>query len=187
MEAFIRPAGPVDAEAIAEVQRISWRATYEDMLSAASLARVETAWDSRHWRFSLERADDRSVALVVDGPEHGVIGFCVGGARRSGRDPRLLAYKGEIYLLYLLPEFQGLGHGGRLMTAMARVLVARGLDSALVWALSANRGAIAFYQRLSGSILTECRKPFFGESVSEIALGWSDLTVMTGMHRNLPG
>jgi ribosomal protein S18 acetylase RimI-like enzyme len=187
MEIFVRPAGPVDAEAIADVQRQSWQATYARMLSAESLARVEAAWDSRHWRHSLERTDDRTIQLVLDGPDYGVVGFGVAGPRRGGRDAALRDYQGEIYLLYLLPRFQHRGHGARLMASLARVLKARGIDSALVWALAANRAAIGFYQHHSATILTQCRKPFFGEAVDEVALGWSDLSVLAALHRNQPG
>jgi len=181
MELFIRPAGTADAEEIAEVQRISWQATYARQLSPESLARVAVAWNAAHWLNALERTDDRTVSLVLDGPKTGIAGFGVAGRRRSGRDPVLRTYDGEIYLLYLLPAFQGSGHGLRLMAALARVLRARGMESALVWALATNRSAIGFYQRLSGSILMRAQKSFFGESVDEIALGWRDLRVLAGM------
>jgi GNAT superfamily N-acetyltransferase len=181
MELFIRPAGPADAEEIARVQYLSWQATYARQLSAESLARVETVWDARHWRRSLERTDDRVVTLVLEGAAEGIVGFGVAGPRRGGRDPMLRAYDGEIQLLYLLPSHQRRGDGVRLMAALARVLRARGMESALVWALATNRSAIGFYQHLGGSILTRARKPFFGQSVDEIALGWRDLRVLASV------
>ena len=176
MEIFIRPAGPADAEDIARVQRESWTAAYSGLLSPQSLARVEAAWDARHWRQALERTDDRAITLVVEGEEDGIVGFGVAGPRRGAISPVLRDFEGEFYLLYLLPRFQRRSHGVRLMAAMARVLRARGVNSALVWALAGNRKAIGFYQHLSGSILMQARKPFFGEVVNEIALGWTDLT-----------
>jgi ribosomal protein S18 acetylase RimI-like enzyme len=175
MEMFIRPAGPADAEDIARVQRESWAATYSGLLSPASIARVESTWDARHWRATLERTDDRAITLVMEGVEDGIIGFGVAGPRRGTISPVLRDYEGEFYLLYLLPRFQRRSHGVRLMAAMARVLRARGVNSAVVWALAANRKAIGFYQHLSGSILMQARKPFFGELVNEIALGWTDI------------
>jgi ribosomal protein S18 acetylase RimI-like enzyme len=87
-------------------------------------------------------------------------------------------------MLYLLPRFQGQGHGRRLMAAMARTLKARGSKSAVVWALATNSPAIAFYQHLAGSILADRRQPFFGEAVDEIALGWRDLDILAGMPRD---
>jgi GNAT superfamily N-acetyltransferase len=181
MEIFIRPAGPADAEEIARVQAISWRATYATQLSAESLARVETAWDARHWRHGLERVDDRAITLVLEAREAGIIGFGVAGRRRGGRDPALHPYEGEVYLLYLLPRVQGHGLGAKLMTALARVLAARGMKSALVWALATNREAIGFYEHLGGKVLLRARKPFFGEAVEEIALGWGDIASLTGL------
>jgi ribosomal protein S18 acetylase RimI-like enzyme len=180
MEIFIRPAGPADAEEIARVQTLSWRATYARQLSAESLARVEAAWDVRHWRHGLERVDDRAITLVLEAREVGMIGFGVAGRRRAGRNPALHPYEGEIYLLYLLPGFQGYGLGTKLMAALARVLAARGMKSALVWALASNRAAIGFYQHLGGEVLLRARKPFFGEPVEEIALGWPDIETLTG-------
>jgi L-amino acid N-acyltransferase YncA len=177
MEIFIRPAGPADAEEIARVQAISWRAAYARQLSAESLARVEIAWDARHWQHGLERVDDRAFALVLEAREMGIVGFGVAGRRRMARDPALHPYEGEIYLL---PAVQGYGLGGKLLTALARVLKARGMKSALVWALASNRPAIGFYEHLGGQVLLKARKPFFGEPVEEVALGWQDIETLTG-------
>jgi ribosomal protein S18 acetylase RimI-like enzyme len=187
MELFVRPAGPADAEEIAEVQRQSWQAAYATLMSADSLARAQAAWGAEHWRRSLERTASLGIPLVIEAERPGIVGFAVGGPRRGSRDPRLQHFAAEIYLLYLLPAFQGMGLGARLMTAMARVLLARGMDSALVWALADNHRAVGFYQHLAGSIVMECRKPFFGESLNEIALGWRDLSSLAELSWKLRG
>jgi ribosomal protein S18 acetylase RimI-like enzyme len=184
MELFIRPAGPADAEEIAEVQRLSWNAAYEGMLSAGSLATVARAWDAAHWRRSLERTDDRAITLVLDGRATGVAGFGVAGPRR-GRRMALADFHGEIYLLYLAPGAQRLGHGARLMASLARVLIARGLRSGVVWALARNKPAIDFYRRMGGQKLAEARRPFFDEMVDEVALGWDDLATLIGAARSV--
>jgi ribosomal protein S18 acetylase RimI-like enzyme len=185
MDFFIRPAGPADAEAIAEVQRVSWQAAYRDLLTPESLARVATAWDSVHWRSTLERVDDPIVNLVLDSRQTGVAGFGVAGPRRRTRDQALATFDAEIYLLYLMPGVQRHGHGAEMMRALARVLQAQGKHSVLVWALTGNRPAIAFYRRLSGAIMAQTRRPFFGETVTETALGWRDIALLAGMSRNL--
>jgi len=185
MELFIRPAGPADAEEIADVQRVSWQDAYATQLRPESLARAELVWDAAHWRGSLERTDDRVVSLVLDGRQTGVVGFGVAGPRRGGRDALLRSFGSEVYLLYLLPGIQGCGYGARLIAALARVLLARGMDSALVWALATNRDAIGFYRHLGASILAQARKPFFGEMVDEVALGWRDLELLAGTSRKL--
>jgi len=55
------------------------------------------------------------------------------------------------------------------------------MSSALVWALATNRGAIGFYEHLGGQVLLRARKPFFGEPVEEIALGWRDIDALIGV------
>ena len=185
MELFIRPAGPADAEAIAEVQRISWQEAYTGILRPESLDSVARSWDAGHWRASLERTDNRTIPLVLDSRQTGVAGFGVAGPRRGRRDSRLAELAGEIYLLYLLPGIQREGHGTALTAALARVLLARGMSSALVWALAANQSAIAFYRRMGGMVVAEARKPFFGEMVDEVALGWPDLETLIGISRKV--
>jgi ribosomal protein S18 acetylase RimI-like enzyme len=183
MELFILPAGPVDAEAVAHVQRKSWAATYAKQLSPMSLARAEAAWDAPHWRHSLERIDGRSFTLVLAN-QRGIAGFGTAGRRRGRPDPLVGKYDSEIYMLYLLPRFQGQGHGGRLMTALASALKARGSKSALVWALASNRPAIGFYEHLGGTVLTDRKQPFFGDTVNETALGWPDIDILAAMPRD---
>jgi ribosomal protein S18 acetylase RimI-like enzyme len=185
MDLFVRAAGPADAEDIALVQRLSWQSTYAGLLRPESLTRAQETWGVDHWLQHLERTDDQLVPLVLDGPSTGIVGFGVAGPRRGGADPLIRKFEGEIYLLYLLQAVQGRGYGLKLMTALARVMRARGMESALVWALATNRSAIGFYQRLAGSFLVQRRRPLFGESVTEIALGWRDLEVLTDTSRHL--
>ena len=64
------------------------------------------------------------------------------GYANYGRNrARSLYYDGEIYELYLRPEFQGLGFGHKLFAAVRRDLVQSGLQSMVVWALSDNARA----------------------------------------------
>lgn len=184
MDIFIRPAGPADAEDIADVQRLSWQAAYGGLLSRQSLARAEQTWGAAHWRTALGRIDERNITLVLDSEFAGVTGFITAGRRRSS-DPRLKDFDSEIYLLYLLPWVQGGGNGRRLMTGMANVLRARGQKSVLVWALAGNNPAIAFYSKLNASMLMQWRRPFFGEAVDEIAFGWTDIDLLAKASPNL--
>jgi ribosomal protein S18 acetylase RimI-like enzyme len=183
MELFILPAGPADAEQVARVQRLSWQAAYARQLSPMSLARAEAAWGAAHWREVLERVDSRSFTLVLSNAR-GVAGFGMAGRRRGRPGGPLAAYDSEIYMLYLLPRFQGQGHGGRLMTALASTLKARGAKSTLVWALASNRPAIDFYQHLGGAVLTDRVQPFFGDTVNETALVWPDIDILAAMPRD---
>ena len=88
----------------------------------------------------------------------------IAGYANYGRNrARSLFYDGEIYELYLRPEFQGLGFGRRLFTAARKDLVQSGLKSLVVWALSDNEPALEFYRRLGrpcgGPFLRALRQP----------------------------
>ncbi|MDT7797563.1 MAG: hypothetical protein QOI78_996 [Actinomycetota bacterium] len=65
----------------------------------------------------------------------------VAGFAAYGRD------EGQLYALYLLPRFWGRGLGRSLHDRVVEDLTAAGRDSAVLWVLSANERAKAFYVR----------------------------------------
>ena len=76
----------------------------------------------------------------------------VAGYANYGRNrARSLFYDGEIYELYLRPEFQGLGFGRRLFTAARRDLAQSGLEE------PGDLGAVR--QRSGGRVLQGARRP----------------------------
>ena len=90
-----------------------------------------------------------------------VFGDKVAGYANYGRNrARSLHFEGEIYELYLRPEFQGLGFGRRLFTAARRDLVQSGLKSMVIWALSDND--------TGHGVLPRARRPHGGPLVGEV-------------------
>ena len=81
-------------------------------------------------------------------------------------------YLGEIFELYLAPEYQGLGFGRRLFTAARRDLDARALKGLLVWALADNDRACGFYTRLGGIKVREMDEAFGTVVRTRHAFGW---------------
>ncbi|MEZ7006560.1 GNAT family N-acetyltransferase [Streptomyces sp. AD55] len=61
--------------------------------------------------------------------------------------PEAAAYPAHLHI-DLLPEWQGRGHGGRLMRAFRRALRERGVPAVHLVMATANTGARAFYDRL---------------------------------------
>ncbi len=92
-----------------------------------------SAW----WSNAIRRA---ATVLVVE------IGGTIAGYATVGRNrARELPQQGEIYELYLRPEYQGIGLGSRLLAAARDELAAHGLRGMVVWALEDNVNALAFY------------------------------------------
>ena len=177
LEYAIRPAGPADAEAIARVQESSWRTTYADLLPAEVIGRVGMAWGADHWAQRLRRLNSGDFTLVLDHDERGVLGFCEAGPTRGRARP----YASEFYRLYLVKDVQGQGHGTALMSAAARVLLARGLESGLVWALATNKRACRFYTRMGAEPYDRRWQTLFGIRWPEAGFAWSDLTTLAGL------
>jgi ribosomal protein S18 acetylase RimI-like enzyme len=107
--------------------------------------------------------------LAAEGPE-GVVGYCAGAL--VGEDVA------EVSTLYLLKSAQGLGLGGRLLAACARVLQARKARSMRLWVLDGNVRARGFYEHLGG--VGDARRPVngWGGGLTETAYRWADIGVL---------
>ncbi len=86
---------------------------------------------------------------------------------------RSLYYDGEIYELYLRPEYQGLGFGRRLFTAARRDLAQSAMKSLIVWALSENDSALEFYRALGGKAVARSSEKFGTRVLDKVAFGWN--------------
>ncbi|WP_461223968.1 GNAT family N-acetyltransferase [Lacticaseibacillus suihuaensis] len=132
MNAFrITPACPSDDfTAVAAVYWQTWRTSYRNLVPAAYLASLTPAtWHPE------TRIETTLLAKTAAGR---IVGVCAyGPARRPAR-----AGQGEVYSLYVLPEFQGQGLGRRLLQgALARLTQ----PICYLVVLAANHGAQHLY------------------------------------------
>jgi len=114
--------------------------------------------------------------LVVESPGGQVVGFGSAGRNRTPSLP----FAGEVYTLYVDPDYQGHGVGGALMRALFTALIRRGLTSAIIWVLARN-GARFFYHACGGHPVAERRERLWGVEVDQVAYAWPDL------NRAVPG
>jgi ribosomal protein S18 acetylase RimI-like enzyme len=149
----IRRAKASDAAAVAEAHDEAWRTAYQGIIPGAELRR-------------LIRKGSR-IALLQFGDK--IAGYANYGRNRA----RSLYYDGEIYELYLRPEYQGLGFGRRLFTAARRDLAQSALKSLIVWALSENENAVEFYRALGGKPVARSSEKFGARVLDKVAFGWS--------------
>lgn len=161
----IRRAEPADAAAIADVHAESWREAYRGIIPGrrleAMIARRGKAW----WR----RAIVSGARLIVCEFEGEIVGYASVGASRA----RFLPYSGEIFELYLIPRYQGLGFGARLFRAAQEELRQSGRTSFVVWALGENARALRFYERLGGVEVWRAPERFDNEVLARVAFGFS--------------
>lgn len=157
----VRRAEPRDAEAITAVHDAAWRYAYEGMIPATELARIVTRRGPRWW----DRAIRRGTAILVLEVGGAICGYATVGPNRA----RNLPQKGEVYEIYLKPEYQGIGLGTRLFLAARRELARFGFDSIVVWALADNDGACRFYGNAGGRKIARANERFGEVALSKIA------------------
>jgi ribosomal protein S18 acetylase RimI-like enzyme len=160
----IRRAEPRDAAAIAGVHAQSWQGAYGGIIPfralTAMIGRRGTAW----WADAIRRA--ASVLVVEIGGE--VVGYATLGKNRA----RELPQEGEIYELYVKPEYQGVGLGTRLFEAARGRLAAHGLSGLVVWALEDNANAARFYAGAGGRDVAEGVEVFDQRALRKLAFVW---------------
>ncbi|WP_051089795.1 GNAT family N-acetyltransferase [Amorphus coralli] len=161
----IRRARLVDAAAIAEVHDDAWRYAYRGVLPGAELERMIARRGPAWW----ERAIQRRVSILVLEVGDEVRGYVTFGASRA----RSLPYKGEVYELYIQPEYSGLGFGRRLFDAARTALANEGRRSFVVWALSDNEAACNFYNRLGGRAVATAEETIGTANLPKIAFGFA--------------
>ncbi len=166
----IRKASPGDATFIAHIYTETWRDTYAGMIPDRVLLSMSDRRHAALWARSLRSTRTRESAIVAEDEVKGIIGF---GSCGPAKEQKLGA-AGEIYTLYVLPDFQGLGLGKRLLAALFQTLVDKGLGSALIWVLAPNPARF-FYQAMGGTQIAVRAEAFHGADVDEMAFLWPNL------------
>ena len=100
-----------------------------------------------------------------------VVGLAAGGPERTGNE----TYRGELYLVYLLGQYQRSGLGRRLVSAVAERLVIDGFDSVLVWVAKDNRPSCRFYEALGGEPVGRKTVDIAGADVLHVSYGWKNV------------
>ena len=160
----IRRARAADAVALASAHDEAWRTAYRAIIPGPELDKLINRRGAEWWEGAIRKGSRISIL---------VFGDTVAGYSNYGRNrARSLSYDGEIYELYLRPEFQGLGFGRRLFTAARRDLAQSALKSMIVWALSENENAVEFYRALGGKAVARSSEKFGSRVLDKVAFGW---------------
>jgi len=166
-EITIRAARPGDAAGIARLDVETWRTTYAGVLSTPYLVGLSAERRQHGWTKVIEH-EPRDVRVAVDA-NGAILGF--GSCGRCRGEP---GFTGEVFTLYVGPDWQNLGIGRRLLLSLFARLVDQGCNAVIIWVLQENPARF-FYQRLGGSFV--CRKtfPFAGKPIEAAGYGWRDL------------
>ena len=141
----IEIARPEDAKAIFSVQKTTWLATYPNEQMGITEEDVRKRFEGDHgeltkikiakWRDRLEHLDDLVNVYVVRNASGKIVGIAA---------PAVIDGQRRVGLLYVLPEAQGKGIGGKLLEI---ALDWHGKDNDVyLHVVSYNKNAISFYE-----------------------------------------
>ncbi|MBL0374675.1 GNAT family N-acetyltransferase [Rhizobium sp. KVB221] len=160
----VRRAEPRDACAVADVHRASWLQAYSGLIPHKSLLAMLEKRGESWWR---RAADGPSTLLVVE-----ISGRLVGYATIGINRARALKQEGEIYELYLLPEFQGTGLGGYMFRECRAILRSYGFNGLAAWCLEDSENAVTFFRATGGMDIAEGMEDFGGKSLRKLGFIW---------------
>ncbi|EDL66726.1 GNAT family N-acetyltransferase [Bacillus sp. SG-1] len=163
---IIRKASISDASGIAKVQVDTWKTTYkglvpDDYLDAMTYESREQKWDMILKEGTAYVAEDKGR----------IIGFSSGGMERTQKYPE---FKGELYAIYILEEYQRKGWGKKLIKPVVNDLLQKQIDSMTVTVLEDNPSRL-FYESLGAVRLDSVEVEMAGVKLPERVYGWKDI------------
>jgi ribosomal protein S18 acetylase RimI-like enzyme len=113
------------------------------LVPESSLQAFTYRWREECFRQALPTSAEETYLVQVD---QEVVGLLTLGA---ARDPDLDANRtGEIWGIYVSPDYWRRGIGYRLAQEAERILESRGFDDAVLWVLKGNQRARQFYEAM---------------------------------------
>lgn len=176
----VRSARVDDAEGVARVYIDSWHDTYPSILPTGLLRAMTPKGQTARWRAAIGTGG-RERVLVAEIPGSGIIGMTSLGPVQD----RGLGYDGEVYTLYVAPDFVGMGIGSLLLRAAFAALHAANFSSCAIWAHGRNPARF-FYEAMGGKLIAERNRRMGGAAVPEVAFGWTNL-VAAARNPETPG
>jgi ribosomal protein S18 acetylase RimI-like enzyme len=142
----IRPAVPEDADEVERLRVAGWQTAYRGILPDDYLDSMRVDGERRR-RHMAEDTPAAARAVVVESvavQASAIVGWVVGGRCRDADRPG--PQHGEIYAIYVLPEWWGHGAGRLLMAHAVRALAGAGCRDITLWVLEDNQRARRFYE-----------------------------------------
>ena len=153
-----------DAAALAEVHNAAWRYAYAGIIPGIDLERSIT----RHGRGWWERRLSGSARYLILSFDGEIVGYAGFGPSPIYSKPPL----GEIYELYLKPEYHGTGLGKALFREARAHLRSYGFKQLIIWSLKENENGCRFYEALGGKAKLRATEPFGATRLEKIGYVW---------------
>lgn len=122
---------------VSTVFACSWKSSYKGIIHQSYLDSLELD----HWVSRLNTSTAESCLAIYNGKYVGVASIC------RGRDTKYHSF-GEIMAIYLLPQYQRLGIGQKLLQFAIDDLNNQGYKDIYLWVFKDNFGSRKFYEQM---------------------------------------
>jgi len=149
----LRRAQVADAAKLAQVHVDAWQVAYRGLIPESYLQTV--TYQKREAAFTERLAGNVEETYLAEDEGRAVAFLTIG----AGRDGDVDATRtGEIWGIYVAPDYWRRGLGTRLVQEAERLLRSRGSEEVVLWVLGENLAARHFYEavgyRLDGAVKT---------------------------------
>lgn len=172
-----RLATAADIPAIARIHVQGWRDAYGGAVDQGWLDNLDEEEQARQWREWFD-PEQRPVLIALNDAGDAV-GFVNYGRLRTpppGSSPIRPLYSGEIYALYILPQYWRQGIGARLLREAAQGLAAMKHKSMCLWVLEKNARAMSFYKKTGGERCGKKDIEIGPSTARDLCFGWRDIS-----------
>jgi ribosomal protein S18 acetylase RimI-like enzyme len=167
----IREAQLEDAAGIADVHVETWRTSYAGLLPENLLIQMDSDGQRRSWAGLLKHPEANTRVLVAEVGNFTSAGSRIIGFGSCGPAREDFSDRGEVFTLYILPDWQNRGVGTHLLKTLLGCLTGDGYSHAKLWVLGDNPSRF-FYESQGGMLIDERSRALGGKRMREIAYIW---------------
>lgn len=143
MDKTFRRADPADAPELARIHVSAWQQAYRGIVPDSTLEQFTV--ESRTERFRAFLTEGAAETYIVEIGKTAVGFLTLGASRDTDLDS---SEAGEIWGIYIQPDFWRKGFGRQLCEQGQKLLASRGFTVAVLWVLEANEPAKRFYEAM---------------------------------------
>ncbi len=187
----IRPATPADMPGVGLMQHACWMKAYRGIMDHAFLSQLSAEGMAKYHGQHFDPQTGKHVKprmpfLVAEEPgaPNPILGMVRGGPTRektAAGDPVpptvFQRFPFELFAIHVAHDKHRRGIGRALFTEFFRAAQDLGESSVVLWVLSNNAPARAFYESLGGAVVGESFLTLGGKAYPQTAYGWERLVI----------
>ncbi len=158
------------APGIASVLVKTWQQAYKGVIDQDYLDSLDLKQGEERWQNILQTPNRKSQVYVLLNNQDQVVGIYSVGQSRYPEHP----FTHELYLIYILPEYQKRGLGRFMFEDIKKKLHALNVQNLCVMVLQQGP-AVAYYKKMGAQIIQEHQTEIGGKQYKEYLMAWDQI------------